>query len=167
MFRIFKTKNQEVIDIFKKIEDQLIIERKTNRIAKLYYDYNGEDRLEIRSSTFAYVLSSSYTDIIKHKENENDTDNWDRGTVRNDENGNIYISASFINAVLGSDISDDKYNTIMIGSIIGDSTKENIGIITDVIYGTNNTDNDVTNDTFIKINIIYSTKVITWNDYFD
>ena len=65
MFRIFKTKNQEVIDIFKKIEDQLIIERKTNRIAKLYYDYNGEDRLEIRSSTFAYVLSSSYTDIIK------------------------------------------------------------------------------------------------------
>ena len=166
MFRIFKTKNQEVIDIFKKIEDQLIIERKTNRIAKLYYDYNGEDRLEIRSSTFAYVLSGSYTDIIKHKENENDTDNWDRGTVRNDENDNIYISASFINAVLGSDISDDKYNTIMIGSIISDSTKENIGIITDVIYGTNNTDNDVTNDTFIKINIIYSTKVITWNDYF-
>lgn len=141
MFRIFKTKNQEVIDIFKKIEDQLIIERKTNRIAKLYYDYNGEDRLEIRSSTFAYVLANPYDEI------EQDSDG--------------YISASKIHTVLGSNESNDLYKTIMVGSIICDSTKENIGIITDVKY------DNTKNNTKIKISIIYSTKVITWNDYFD
>lgn len=114
-----KTDNNEIINILKKIENRFIIEKDNDVSGRIFFDYDGEHRIEIKSKTVIYNAPSL-------------------NTILTPTNLSVYGDSSIIvnenNLIFGSLISDGKnigiINSIEEKIINGVNTKTlNISII--------------------------------------
>lgn len=106
-FNVIKTNetNKDIISILKKVEDRLIVHNNYDNNATLYFDYDKDTRLEIRSLQYAYKSKSEL----------------------NAEVGNsVKINVGSLE-MIGNANNDNIYK----GSLVTDGT--NIGIITNTV----------------------------------
>ena len=94
-------------------EDRLIIKKDSDTFGRIYFDYDENTRIEIRSLNVAYC---SELTLNKNESNIHKTNLYEYG---NDNNSDLNL--------------DD----IFIGSIVVDANSENIGIIVSKDYSTN------------------------------
>ena len=129
----FNKTEDDVLDILKKIEDRLLIVKQSDGTARMYFDYDKDNRLEIKPTT-----------IIYHS-----------NVPLNPNSSNIAI-VDMRNLTIFGEKEGMNVDTIYVGSLISDGS--NIGIISKV--------ETTTDSKLATIYFIYSTKTITWNNYF-
>lgn len=115
-----KINDSKVLDIIKKIENRIIIEKDNDVSGRLFFDYDDNHRIEIKSKNIIYHTTSLKTDKIYI------------------ENITIYGTNTIVtenNLILGSLISDDKNIGIITDIKEADTTgKKSVNIVK--IYST-------------------------------
>lgn len=129
----FNKTETDVLDILKKIEDRLLIIKQSDGTARMYFDYDKDNRLEIKP-----------TNTIYHS------------NVPLNPNSQNIAQVDMRNLTIFGDNESENVTIIHNGSLISDGS--NIGIISKV--------EDTATSKIATIHFIYSTKTITWSDYF-
>ena len=90
-----KTDNNEIISILKKIENRFIIEKDNDVSCRIFFDYDKDHRIEIKSKSVIYHIKKENLTILNDKLYPDNLEIYGDNTVVNENN-----------LILGSLISD-------------------------------------------------------------